>query len=131
MNYTDFFKALINLLYSISKSDQEIHLLEVQQILDIINADLPHLFPALPKETQNINKDLALTEFKHLYQKQVTEEEAYDTFIAYYRLNQASFNADINLLFYEMAGKVAYSYKGMNEEEKQFLQKLKLDLEVQ
>jgi len=81
MNYTDFFKALINLLYSISKSDQEIHLLEVQQILDIINADLPHLFPALPKETQNINKDLALTEFKHLYQKQVTEEEAYNTFI--------------------------------------------------
>jgi hypothetical protein len=131
MNYTDFFRALINLLYSISKSDHEIHLLEVQQILDIINADLPHLFPALPKETQTINKDLALREFKQLYQKQVTEEEAYKTFISYYRLNQNAFNADINLLFYEMAGKVAYSYKGMNEEEKQFLQKLKLDLGVQ
>lgn len=130
MNYRGFFLALINLLYSVSKSDKEVHLLEVQKILDIIERDIIHIFPDLPKNFQVINKELIQDELKRLYIQQKTEEEAYDYFMQFYLNNKRDFNLDINLLCYQLTVKVAYSHKGINEEEILFLKKLKKDLEV-
>jgi len=130
MHYQEFILALVHLLYSVSKTDQEIHLLEVHQVLEIINRDIPKIFPHIPKEFQSINSRLAIAEFKRLYTNQVTEEEAYSLFIQFYENHKSEFNLDISLLCYQLAGKIAYSHKGVNEEENQFLLKLKRDLEV-
>jgi len=130
MQYQGFFLALIHLLYSVSKSDKEVHLLEVQEILDIIEGDIHHIFPDIPKAFQTINDDLALKEFKRLYKEQTTEEEAYTYFLRFYIENKSNFNLDINLMCYQLAVKVAYSHKGINKEEIEFLKRLKTDLRV-
>lgn len=130
MHNQEFILALVHLLYSVSKSDQEVHLLEVQKILDIINEDIPKIFPEIPKTDQLVNRKLAIKEFKRLYNNEATEEAAYSAFLRYYRKHRTEFNLDINLLCYRLAGKVAYSHKGVNVEEKQLLLKLKRDLEV-
>ncbi|MCD6179449.1 MAG: hypothetical protein J7K39_06050 [Bacteroidales bacterium] len=130
MNYQEFFSALIHLLYSVSKSDKEVHLLEVQEILDIINSDIPKIFPEIPKEFQSLNNHLAIDEFKRLYKNQITEEQAYNYFIKFHENNKSRFNLDINLICYQLATKVAFSHKGVNEEEKQFLLKLKHYLKI-
>lgn len=131
MQYQGFFLALIHLLYSVSKSDKEVHLLEVREILDIIERDIHHIFPSIPKGFQAINDDLALKEFKRLYKDQVTEEKAYNYFLQFYSENKSEFNLDINLMCYQLAVKVAYSHKGINEEEIVFLKRLKTDLGVE
>lgn len=131
MRYQQFFTALVHLLYSISKSDHLVHLVEVQEILEIINKDIPNIFPQIPDSFVKLNNQIALEEFKKLYNNQITEEEAYSVFIQFYEKHKSEFNIDINLLCYQLAAKVAYSYKGVNEEEKNFLARLKHDLEVE
>ena len=130
MHYQDFFSAIIHLLYSVSKSDHEVHLLEVQKIIDIINEDTPKIFPQIPKGFQSLNRKLTIAEYTRLYNNQVTEQEAYSVFIQFYEKHRNEFNLDINLICYQLSLKVAYSHKGVNEDEKQFLVKLKQDLEV-
>lgn len=131
MRYQEFFSALVHLLYSVSRSDHEVNLIEVQEILDIINEDIPNFFPQIAKKFEALNNQLAIDEFKHLYTNQVTGKEAYQVFIEFYKKHKSEFNLDINLLCYQLAAKVAYSDKGINTDEKKFLARLKKDLEIE
>ncbi|HAG16011.1 MAG TPA: hypothetical protein DCG69_05735 [Bacteroidales bacterium] len=130
MHYQKFFSALVHLLYSASKSDKKVHLIEVQEILNIIHADIPSIFPEIPLGFQSLNSSLALSEFETLYDSSLNEMDAYNTFIHFFRANKLEFRSDIRQLCFRLSERVVNAQGGKNSDEIDFLQRLKTDLEL-
>ncbi|MFN3404788.1 MAG: hypothetical protein ACK40G_11870 [Cytophagaceae bacterium] len=124
MNYKIFYQELGKLLYAIAFSDKKITASEKESLRKLVKEQV------LPLEASKdkYGTDLGfLTEFEFdlLEERKADPGSTFDDFIGYMKENKTGIPAALKNLAYDLASKVAESYRGINQNEKELLNKLK------
>lgn len=127
MIYQELVEKLLNLFHAAAQSDDEVHLLEVSLILETIQEKLPKLFPDLPEEYKNLIITQGIEYYKSLHKKDIPFEDTYSDFLQFYQENKENFSSDLRKFCIETTLSVLDSHAGINESEKNFIERLKSD----
>lgn len=121
----DFYFAIGNLLYAIAISDSEIQLEEIDEFHKISFDELKNTNGAPEEEVYHFNALLLDSGFITSYNTKLTADEAMNNFIKYYKSNTDVFEDWVKEFCLSSVIKIAESYDGIVNEEKDIILKLK------
>lgn len=124
-----YYKELGKLLYAVAKADGKINPHEVQELKRIIKSEL---VPA-EKETDKFGTDAAFYtefEFEAYEELDMDADVAYDSFISFVKEHNNYVTLEMREKAYFLATNVSDAFKGKNKAEKNLINRLKKDLQL-
>ncbi len=124
-----YYKELGKLLYAVAKADGKINPNEVQELKRIIKSEL---VPA-EKETDKFGTDAAFYtefEFEAYEELDMDADLAYDSFISFVKEHNNYVTLEMREKAYFLATNVSDAFKGKNKAEKNLINRLKKDLQL-
>ncbi|MFN4123626.1 MAG: hypothetical protein ACK4GL_10035 [Flavobacteriales bacterium] len=129
MNYNLFYQSVGKLLYAIANADGKIMPQEKQRIRQLIDDELVKI----ETSTDRFGTDNAYhAEFAFDYAEEnfLNPDKAFLAFEKYLHEHKTVLSPELKQLVYRLAEKTGEAYKGINEDERNYIDKLKKLLEV-
>lgn len=124
-----YYKELGKLLYAVAKADGKINPHEVEELKRIIKSEL---VPA-EKETDKFGTDAAFYtefEFETYEDLDIDADLAYDSYISFVKEHNNYVTLEMREKAYFLATNVSDAFKGKNKAEKNLINRLKKDLQL-
>jgi hypothetical protein len=129
MNYNLFYQSVGKLLYAIANADGKIMPQEKQRIRQLIDDELVKV----ESSTDRFGTDNAYhAEFAFDYAEEnfVLADKAFHAFEKYVHEHKTKLTPELKQLVYRLAEKTGEAYKGVNEDERKYIDKLKSILDI-
>jgi len=129
MNYNLFYQSVGKLLYAIANADGKIMPQEKQRVRQLIDDELVKV---------ESSKDFFGTDnayqaefaFDYAEENFLNPDKAFHSFENYVKEHKTFLTADLRGLVYRLAEKTGEAYRGVNEDERHYIDKLKSLLEL-
>jgi hypothetical protein len=129
MNYKLFYLSIGKLLYAIANADGKIMPQEKQRIRQLIDDELVKVETSKDAFGTD-NAYQAEFAFDYAEDNFLEAEKAFHSFENYFKEYKTSLTPELKNLVYRLAERTGESYRGINQDERQYIDKLKKVLEL-
>ncbi len=127
MEKKDFYINLGRLLYAVAMADGEVQDEEMQELYKLVISDLSDESLFNQDEVNVFNTEF---EFESLMERKVSRNDAFHTFIGFFDQNKTHFTPEMKKVVIHAVERIAESFDGIVNEEREMIDILKSRLEL-